>query len=167
MSTAIEKRRSSAVVRWSLIAGVIGIVIIGAGVISFFADQASRQVPFDIPLPPGAVFWGESGVTSSSRTVYYRVADSIDNVVNYYQQKLNEHNGDTVERCVRIPPTGEAPLASSGLSVPYQFSCMFDHSGFRATQYTLVVIYEGLYNEAPELNAAGFTVVEYEQVWQS
>lgn len=54
----------------------------------------------------------------------------------------------------------------TGQSAPFQFSCMFDHSGFRSTQYTLVVIYPGLANPDP-LDAAGMTVVKYEQLWQS
>lgn len=167
MSTSAEKRRSSSIVRYSLIAGIVGILIIGAGVVSFFVDQASRQTPFDIQPPPGALYWGESDVSTNSRNIYYRVADSIDNVVNYYQQKMNEHYGDSVERCIRIPAVGEAPPAETGQSVPFQFSCMFDHSGFRSTQYTLVVIYPGLPNPDPNLDAAGMAVVKYEQLWQS
>ncbi len=167
MTRRIEKRRGSSVVRYSLVAGIIGILIIGAGVVAFFVDQASRQTPFDIQPPPGALYWGESDVSGNSRSQYYRVADTVDSVVNYYQQKLNEHNGDTVERCIRIPAVGEAPPAEVGLSVPFQFSCMFDHSGFRSTQYTLVVIYPGLANPDPDLDAAGMTIVKYDQLWQS
>lgn len=167
MSRTVEKRRSSSIVRYSLIAGLIGILIIVAGVVSFFVDQASRQAPFDIQPPPGALFWGESDVFSGSRNVYYRSPDTIENVVNYYQQKLNEHNGDTVERCIRIPAEGEAPPAADGLSVPFQFSCMFDRSGFRATQYTLVVIYPGQASTDPTLDTDGLTIIRYEQLWQS
>jgi len=162
-----EQRRSSSIVRYSLIAGIIGILIIGAGVVSFFVDQASRQTPFDVQAPPGAVQWGESDVLSNSRNVYYRIPDSVENVVNYFQQKMNEHYGDAVERCIRIPAVGEAPPAAIGQSVPFQFNCMFDHSGFRSTQYTLVVIYPGQANENPEMDAEGLTVVRYEQLWQS
>jgi hypothetical protein len=167
LSRSIEKRRSASVVRYSLIAGVIGILIIAAGVVSFFVDQASRQTPFEIQPPSGALYWGESNVLSNSRHVFYRVPDTVDNVVDYYQGKMNEHYGDTVERCIRIPPAGEAPPAANGQSIPFQFSCMFDHSGFRSTQYTLVMIYPGLPNDNPDLDAAGMTVVKYEQLWQS
>jgi len=166
--TRREKRSSgSSIVRYSLIAGVIGILIIIAGVLSFFVDQASRQAPFDIQPPPGSAWWGTSEELSNSRNVFYRVNDTVENVVAYYQQKMNEHYGDSVEQCVRIPPTGEAPPSPTGQSIPFKFSCMFDRSGFRSTQYTLVEIYPGLPNVDPALDAEGMTIVKYEQLWQS
>ena len=161
-----RKRGGPSVIRIGLIAGLIGIVLIGAGVLAFFADQASRQTPFNVDIFPGAETWGERYVTDTSRNVFYKVPNNtVEEVAAFYQQKLHDHAGSTQENCVRIPPSGAYAITDSN-SIPYQYVCMFDRSGFRTTQFTRVLVYPGAYNSDPYLNTEGMAVIKYEQQWQ-
>lgn len=157
------------IVRLGLLAGGIGLLLVVLGVAAFMGDQASRRGPFNIDPYPGAEPWGTGTITSSSRELFYLVSNATpDQVLQYYQQKLNQHTGSSQDRCVRTPPVGEAPMSRSNPSlIPYQFTCVFDNSGIGATQYTTVLIYPGTpHNEDPFLNSAGKTVILYEQHWQ-
>ncbi|MFQ3565629.1 MAG: hypothetical protein SNJ59_01405 [Aggregatilineales bacterium] len=164
----MSKRRGISVVRIGIIAGVVGLLLIFVGLVSFFVDQASRRGPFEVAVHPEAEEWGIGNVTPTSRSVFYRVPDRRpEEVAAFYQQRMNEHYGDGVENCVRIPPSGELIVRPDvPNAIPYQFICMFDRSGFNATQFTRVIIYPGIYDPDPFFNAQGMTVIEYEQVWQ-
>ena len=157
------------VVRAGLLAGAIGLILVVLGVAAFFADQASHRGPFDIVAYPGAEPWGTGQVTQTSRQLFYKTASaSPEEVMQYYQQKLAEHTGNSQEHCIRNPPTGQAPPSDNiANTIPYQYVCLFDNSGFRATQYTRVLIYPGTWNEEAFFNAEGQTVIMYEQYWQS
>jgi hypothetical protein len=161
-----NKRGELSIVRIGVIAGIIGIVVIGVGIASFFFDQRSRNAPLEVALYPNAETWGERDVRPTSRRVFYRVPEvAPQQVADYYQQKLSEHSGNQ-DRCVRLPEAGENPIdPSNPFSIPYQFVCLFDRSSFQATQYTRVVIYPGTANPDPFLDSEGYTVIEYEQVW--
>lgn len=160
------------VLRVGTFIGVVGFILIGGGLLSFFFDQASRQSPLEIAPFPGVESMGQRTTGGTSRFVYYRIATApgatAEDVEAYYQQKMNEHYGNSEEDCLRFPPApGETlPGANQPGVVPYYFKCMFDRSGFRSTQYTVVTIYPGVFNPDPALNTEGFTVIENEQVWQ-
>lgn len=168
--TATRTRTRSggvSIVRIALIVGIVGILIVGAWLVWFFIDQASRQVPFDVAVYPGAEFWGENDVQPGGRNLFYRTPDSPELVAEFYQLRLNEYYGDAEQFCVRIPPEGvNEGLENNPNAVLYQFKCMFDRSGFNATQFTQVIIYPGRYNPDPFFNAEGLTIVKYEQQWQ-
>lgn len=160
-------RGGVSIIRIALIVGVIGLLIIGAGIASFFIDQASRQVPFDVKVYPGAELWGENNVQANSRDLFYRTPDTPEQVEAFYQQQMNELYGNADTSCVRIPPEGvNADAENNPALALYQFVCLFDRSGFRTTQYTRVVIYPGRFNTDPFFNADGLTIVKYEQQWQ-
>lgn len=164
---ASSSRSGVSIIRVALIVGVVGILIIGAGVASFFIDQASRQVPFDVTVYPNALYWGENNVETNSREIYYRTVDLPEEVAEFYQAEMNRHYGDAQQRCIRLPPEGVSLEAERDNNLAlYQFVCLFDRSGFRTTQYTRVVIYPGRANADPFLNANGLTIVKYEQQWQ-
>ena len=148
---------------------VVAAVLIGAGVVSFLTDQASRQVPLNVPLFDGAAYWGRGEDLPNSRKEYYRVTNAQpDEVMAFYQEKLNEHTGGTDEQCNRYPELGEFPASELGPGIPpYRYICLFDRSGFQSTQYTRVTISPGLPNENPDFDTEGMTIVEYYQVWQS
>ena len=165
----MTKRGGISIVRLGLIAGLIGVLLVALGVVAFLSDQASRRGPFDIAPYPEAVAWGTGNSSTTSRELFYKVEGvPPDQVVRYYEQKLREHTGDNQAHCIRNPPTGEAPTTSAVPNfIPYQYICLFDNAGFRATQFTRVVIYPGYYHEDPFLNSQGQTVILYEQRWQS
>lgn len=167
MTQRRKRTQGPSMIRVGLIAGGIGIGFILLGVLAFLSDQAARRAPFDVALYPGAVMWGMSDVAPTSRTVIYRVpAVDPQLVANWYQLRLNEHNGDQSGRCVRVPPAGEYPLdAANPLSIPYRFTCVFDNSSLNSQQYTQVVIYPGAANPDPEKDSTGMTVIEYQQQW--
>jgi hypothetical protein len=157
------------VVRVGLLAGVIGVILVILGAVAFFSDQASHRGPFDIPPFPGAEPWGTGEVTQTSRQLFYKVANATpDEVMQYFQQKLTQHTGNSQDHCIRNPPTGQAPTSPNVPSfIPFQYICLFDNSGYRSTQYTRVLIYPGTRNEDSFFNAEGQTVIMYEQHWQS
>jgi hypothetical protein len=165
----MTKRNGISIVRIGLFAGLIGLLLAAFGVVAFLSDQASRRGPFDIEPYPDAVAWGTGNSSPTSRELFYKVEGvPPEQVVRYYEQKLREHTGDNQEHCVRNPPTGEAPTSPNVPAfIPYQYTCLFDNAGFRATQYTRVLIYPGSPNEDPFLNSEGSTVILYEQHWQS
>lgn len=156
-------------IRVGLIAAFIGVLIIAGGAISFFMDRASRQTPLEIELYPGAALWGTRTRSVTAQSVYYQVPNtSPEQVKDYYQQKMNQfYSGDEapeLRSCKRNPSSGNFLEYDRGNPevVPYQWSCMFDRSGFQITQSTRVNIQPGVASNG----TAGMTIVEYEQVWQ-
>ncbi|MBI5669183.1 MAG: hypothetical protein HZC41_14355 [Chloroflexi bacterium] len=157
------------IIRVGTIAAIIGILVIIGGVVSFFIDRASHQVPLEIEVYPGAVLWGQRTHSGTARTVYYQVANaSPDEVKDFYQQKMDQFYPSDVElelrTCKRSPLSGNFPEYDRGEPgvAAYQWSCMFDRSGFQITQSTRVNIQPGIQSNG----TAGLTIVEYEQVWQ-
>lgn len=164
----MNRRGGLSIVRLGLIAGVIGLLLVGVGFATFYADQSSRRGPFEPPLYPGAEAWGTGNVTATSRELFYRVPDvGAETVAGFYQQKMAEHYGNNQEHCVRMPPSGQAPTSASVPNfIPFQYTCVFDNSGLNSSQYTRVLIYPGTASEDPFMNSVGQTVILYEQHWQ-
>ncbi len=162
-----NRKGQISVIRIGIFAGIVGILLIGAAAVTYLTDQASKQSPLDVTLYPNAQYWGDSNARETSRDMFYRSTDSPEAVAAYYQQKLEQFYGNRDQSCVRLPATGENPGSASDASiVPYQFICLFDASGFRTTQYTRVVISPGQPNPDPFYDAAGMSVIKYEQQWQ-
>ncbi|HVU14476.1 MAG TPA: hypothetical protein VHD90_24535 [Phototrophicaceae bacterium] len=163
-----NRKGGLSVIRISIIVAIVGIVLVAGAAITYLTDQAAARSPLDIPAYPKAVYWGTKNVQTTSREVYYRVADTPEAVANYYQQQMNQHYGNSDQTCVRLPASGNAPGSDTDPSiVPYLFRCIFDNSGLNTFQYTQVDIYPGESNPDPFLNAAGMTVVHYTEQWQS
>ena len=152
-------------IRIGTIVVVIGILIVVGGVGLFFVDRATHQRPYEIDPYPGSTIWFTTSRGSNARQVVYRVpAVTAEDVVNYYQNKLNALSGNSGEKCIRFPSTGkyDGYEKDKKTSPPYRFSCMFDRSGFQISQYTRVNIEPGV--EAN--NSVGMVVIENEQYWQ-
>ncbi len=163
-----NRKGGLSIIRIGVIAGILGLVLVAAAGVSYLTDQSSHRAPLEIQLYPSAVYWGTSDVHQTSRNVFYRVKDTPEKIVAYYQQKLVEHNGNSDQNCVRLPATGSAPGSDTDPNVaPYIFRCMFDNSGFNTSQYTQVDIYPGKANPDPFYDAAGSTIVKYAEQWNS
>jgi hypothetical protein len=159
-----NRKGGFSLIRIGIIAGIAGFAIIALAVLAYLGDQQAKRGPFEIAPYPNAVQWGTSDVRETSRNVFYRVADTPENVVSYYQTKLNEH--DRGENCIRIPATGTAAGSENDPNVAfYVYRCMFDNSGFNTSQYTQVDIMPGRANDDPFYNAEGLTVVKYVEHW--
>lgn len=157
------------IIRVGIIAAIIGVLIIAGGALSFFIDRASRQTPLEIELYPGAAMWGTRAYSNTAQSVYYQVTNaSPEQVKDFYQQKMNQfYSGDEspeLRSCKRNPSSGNFQEYDRGQPdiVPYQWSCMFDRSGFQITQSTRVNIQPGIESNG----TAGITIIEYDQVWQ-
>ena len=163
-----NRRGGTSIVRISIIAAIIGVVIIAAAAVTYLTDQASKRSPLEIAPYPDSAYWGSSNERATSRNIFYLSADTPEEVAQYYQQKMSEHYGNDEQRCVRLPPSGNASGSETDPTVAlYTFRCMFDNSGFNSTQYTQVEIYPGKANDIPSLSAEGQTIIKYEQQWQS
>jgi len=164
--------------RLGTLGALIGIAVILIGVVSYFIDRASHQVPLDIPPYPGAQrVPGEIIRASNIRSIYYLISDATaDQVAAYYQQQLDQHYGNNSsdqnrEKCDRFPadfdpgidsPTDYFPEYNAGDPdvPPYRYICLFDRSGFYITQFTRVTIEPGIKDNL------GKVVIEYEQNWE-
>jgi hypothetical protein len=166
--------------RLGILAGLLGVVFVIIGLVTFFIDRSSHQVPLDIAAYPGAQSAGVQPRAATIRSVYYIIADSTaDDVANYYQQKLDEHYGNSAtdpnrEQCQRFPPDFDPGIESDTDFFPefldgtpdvppYRYICLFDRSGLYISQFTKVTIEPGIASNDQE----GMVVVEYEQTWQS
>ena len=162
-----NRKGGLSIIRIGIIAAIVGGLLIAAAAISYLSDQQSHRSPLEISPYPSAVYWGTSDVADTSRNVFYRTADKPEAVAAYYQQKMIEHYGNNDQSCVRLPATGNAPGSDSNPAIsPYVFRCMFDNSGFNTSQYTQIEIYPGAANKDPFFDAAGQTIVKYEEQWQ-
>lgn len=153
------------IIRVGTFAAIFGILLIVAAVIWFFIDRAGHQSPLDIQPFPNAEQRAVMPLSSYARNViYYIRSTSAEDVAAYYQQKLNEFYGNSEETCVRAPSQGNFFDYDQGKPdvPPYQFSCIFDNSGFQLTRYTRVNIQPGI----KSMDTEGFVVVQYEQYWE-
>lgn len=157
--------------RLGILGALIGILVIVAGLILFFIDRASHQVPLDIDPYPGAQrLDGQLTRANNIRSIYFHISGaSADDVAAYYQQKLdqfygNNSNDQSRETCVRNPRFENFPEFDEGVEgvVPYEYRCVFDRSGLNISQYTQVTIQPGIEATGTE----GLVVVEYTQYWQ-
>ena len=156
------------VFRVGTIAAIIGVLFIVGAIVFFFIDRGSHQVPLEIEPYPGAA---ESGViprSGTSQTEFFQIASiSPEEVVAYYQGKMDGFYGAGTERelreCKRFPSSGEQLEFQRGDPgvIPYQYTCLFDRSGFFVSQFTTVVIQPGIGDKK------GITIVVHEQTWES
>lgn len=163
-----RRRRGLSFFQISLITAGLGIALLVGGVGVFFLDQASRREPLDIELYPSAIPYTDQQINPTRLKTFYRVLDAdTDQVATFYQERMREHYSDVTDTaaptCVRVPEIGEADV-EPGI-VPFFYRCMFDRSGFFSSQWTQVTIFPGVFNENPDLNTEGETLIEYEQYW--
>lgn len=166
----LNRKGGVSVIRVGTIAAIIGVLLVVGGVVSFFIDQASYQVPLDVSPFPGAVQWGGERIRSETwRSLYYQAPNATpEDVEAYYEQKMQEYYGNSPdsESCHRIPSDGTYPNSDQPGVIPYQFICLFQRNGLNANQTTKITIQPGVYNDDPQLNTQGMTVIEHEQQWQ-
>ncbi len=170
MSVLTGRDGQISVVRVGTIVAVIGVLLVVAAAVAFYLDQTSRQVPLDIAPFPGAESLGVPDPVGTSRNLYYVVPGVLpEEVVAHYQQIMESHYGDTGERCKRFPDeTNNYPGSNQRNDVvPYEYICLFDRSGFFATQFTKVTIQPGLFHQDPAANQQGNTLVEHQQIWEA
>jgi hypothetical protein len=155
------------VVRVGTVVAVLGVlVVVGAGV-TFLLDQQARRQPLEVESPSSATQVGSQNVGLTERRVQYTVPVgemTIEQVVDHYNDRLETFGGEQL--CERSPREGVYADFEPGTGrVPFQWQCLFDDSGFNATQYTLVRIQPGVFREDSAINTEGMVVIQHEQVW--
>jgi hypothetical protein len=156
------------VIRVGTLAAIVGGLLIVAAIVFFFIDRGSHQVPLEIEPYPGSLVGGQVTRSNNSRTEYFQITNaSAEDVVAYYQGKMNGFYGAGTEKelsqCKRFPPVGnqtEFDRGTAGIT-PYQYTCLFDRSGFFVSQYTTVLIQPGIADNE------GTVVVAHDQTWES
>jgi hypothetical protein len=155
------------VIRVGTIIAVVGILFVAGGFLAFNLDQNSFKTPLEVAPFPNSQDWGQEPLAGTGRKLYYLASASPEDVVAYYQQKLNELNGSNDEQCKRNPFEGTFPDSDRPGVVPYEFTCLFQRTGLNASQTTQVKIQPGVSNDDPELeDTLGMTVISYEQYWE-
>lgn len=170
MSLLLGRDGQISIVRVGTVVAVIGVLLVVGAAVTFYFDQASREVPLDVEVYPGAESLGEPEPIGNNRILYFIVPDTApEEVVEHYNRILIEQYGNTGERCQRFPNDVDNFANSAGRNdvVPYEYLCLFDRSGFYATQFTRVKIQPGLFNPDSRVNQEGNTLIEYQQRWQS
>lgn len=156
------------VIRVGTIAAIVGVLFIIGAIAAFFLDRSSYQRPFDVQSYPGATSSGQVDRSETSRTLYFQAPGiSPEEIVAFYQQKMDEFYGSGTEielrGCKRFPSSGnqlEYDRGDAGV-VPYQFTCLFDRSGFFASQFTTVTVQPGIDDNE------GITLIAHDQTWQT
>ncbi len=156
------------IIRVGTIAAIVGVLFIVGAIIFFFIDRSSHQVPLEIDPYPGATTGGQVTRSTTSRTEYFQIPNATaEDVVAYYQGKMDSFYGSGTEKeireCKRFPSFGEQLEYQRGDPgvAPYQYTCLFDRSGFFVSQSTTVIIQPGI-----EENK-GMTIVAHDQFWES
>jgi hypothetical protein len=156
------------IIRVGTIAAIIGVLFIVGAIVFFFVDQSSHQVPLEIEPFPGAANSGVIPRSGNSQTEFFQVTTaSPEDVVAYYQGKMDGFYGAGTEpelrECKRFPSSGEQLEFQRGDPgvIPYQYTCLFDRSGFFVSQFTTVIIQPGIDENK------GKTIVAHEQTWES
>ncbi len=147
---------------------IVGVLLVVGGIAAYFLDQNSYRAPLDVEPFPGAESWGLVRETGSTRRLVFRVNTATpEDVASYYDQKLREFDGAASEGCQRVPSFGELESAQNDpTAVPYWYKCLFQRTGLRTSQLTTITIQPGIFNEDPEMNTEGMTVIEHSQRWQ-
>jgi hypothetical protein len=156
------------VIRVGTLAAIVGVLFIIGAIVFFFIDRASHQVPLQIDSYPGATKNGQVSHSKDSRTEYFEIPNvSPEDVVAFYQGKMDSFYGSGTETeirsCKRFPAFGdqlEFQRGDPGV-IPYQFTCLFDRSGFFVTQFTTVIIQPGIDKNK------GKTIVAHDETWES
>jgi hypothetical protein len=153
--------------RVGTVIGVVGVLLLVGGVAAYFIDQNSYRSPLAVDPYPGAEVWGNVREQGSSRVALYLVDNATtDEVVAYYQQRLDEYS-DGEDMCVRTPATGVSPDSATDPTIaPYTVRCLFQRSGLGVSQQTIITIQPGVRGTDAQTNTSGKTVIEHRQSWQ-
>ncbi len=190
MSFLLGSDGKLSVIRASLLAFAVGLLIVIGGLILTWFDQTSRQSPLDIEPYPGAIDWGILPRGQARQSLVFQIPDvEPEVVVAYYQQKINDFYGTTPEAeankaasqrqpnisCERLPRDGDfsdyfanpsCTIEEGNCRARHQWTCVFDRSYSNMIQVTTVTIQPGEPNNDPALNTEGMTVVEHNQQWE-
>lgn len=160
--------------RISLIAVIIGVVLLGGALVAVLVEQQSYRAPLVIDAPAEAARMGElpQGTSGTRSTVFYETTLPIEDVLAHYERLMAEFydtnpNDPLRERCRRTP-AGTAVYSNFAVgngTVPFEFKCLFERSGINVTQETMVIFQPGVRNDADGTNNEGKTMIYHEQVW--
>lgn len=175
MQLLLNREGNISVFRVGLIIGILGILGIGLGFLSFQLEITRRQQPFNVPLFPGAVELDRGASPTRPRSgqlVRYIVSGvTAEEVAGFYQVELDKHlrqDGSTLNRqlCVRTPPVGNYETYREGNgTLPYKYDCIFDNTFLDNVQMTKVQIHPGVRDDMNNVNFEGSVIILYDQTW--
>jgi hypothetical protein len=161
------------IARISIIAVVIGAVILIGGFAIYTIEQQSYRSPLVIDPPDGSSRLQQQDLGANTRRTFYVNDQPTEEVAAYYDRIMAEYYDTDPqdlmrERCRRIPDgTAISPEYAPGNGVvPYEYRCMFDRSTFNLDQFTEVIIQPGIRDDSRSLDFEGRTIIQYEQYWQ-
>ncbi|MDX2077971.1 MAG: hypothetical protein SFZ02_16195 [bacterium] len=176
MQFLLNREGNISVFRVGIVFGILGIIGIGIGFLSFQLEVSNRQQPFNVALYPNATELdrGSNPERRTGQTIRYLVSGvTPEDVVAFYQAELDKHlgqNGSTQGRalCVRTPTVGNYETYVEGTgNLPYHYDCLFDNTFLDNIQYTKVRIHPGVRNDAENVNFEGNVVIIYGQAWSN
>ena len=158
MSDRVERGNSgNAMLRIALIVLGIGIVLIIAGVISFFAYRASKDNPIAIKQYPGSELVNEEKLSDGEDHIQYRSNDSAEVIESFYSDAYDDLT------CQRQYETVQNGANSETVREGYLFTrCRIDRSWLDMSQYVVLTIQP----ERDEANVlTGVTVIDIRRTW--
>lgn len=148
----------------------LGVLLVVAAVISYYVDQASYRTPLEIEPFPGSVYAGTRERNANANEVYYRVVGGNAEAVVAHYNKLYDQSrfrDITDDRCLRYPPSGNYAGFDQGQKIaPYQYICLYQRNGLRASHITEVTIQPGVADSDPNRNTEGSVIILHDQIWQ-
>ena len=170
MSFLMDRNGSISVIRVGTVAALLGLILVVGGWLAFTISRSSFQQPLTVETFPGVEEWGLIETSNISRKLLYRTNTATpEQVVEHYSQIMQRDFANTGESCKRIPVEGNYSNYTPDRRdlVPYEFRCLFVRQELAGTHHTIVTIQPGTYDEDPERNNEGYTVIEHEQQWES
>ena len=175
MAVFVNREGNISMIRVGIALVGLGVLVIIGGFVLFQIEQQRFKSPLSVDLYPGAQERGMDRETNTTRRLIFYVPDVEPMVVaDHYNAELLEHTGESAndldrERCRRNPASEDETFSDyeegAGV-VPYQYSCVFNETGFNAHRFTQVTIQPGVRNDATGTDTTGQTVIIYEQRWE-
>lgn len=175
MQLLLNREGNISVFRVGLIVGILGLLGVGLGFLSFQLEIAERQQPFNVPLYPGATELDRGASPTRPRSgqlVRYIVTGvTAEDVAAFYQAELDKHLGqvgstENRQVCVRTPTFGNYETYREGDgTIPYKYDCTFDNTFLDNVQITKIQIHPGVRDDLNGFNLEGSIVILYDQTW--
>lgn len=179
MSMFLGRDGNISVFRTGIFIGIVGGILIVGGIILTQIQIQQRRSPYYPSIYPGSVEVTRQEYSSGQQRVIYQSDASPEQVRDFYQEKLDDHLGQspldptrstTHVLCVRVPAAGEFTdyVEGSG-NLPYYYRCAFDDPSDnpfdQSARFTIVQIEPGVKNDSQGFDNSGLTFILYDQRW--
>jgi hypothetical protein len=147
----------STIVRLTLVAVAIVVVLVTAAVIGAYLYRSSRNKPLQVPIYPGATLVNSEKVYDGFEHDQYMSADPFEEIEQFYADRKGMACEPQYSVVEQVP--GQTEPRKEG----HIFTrCQIDHSALGMTQYTTIMI-QPVYDQ--EQNPTGQVTIDIQRHW--